>query len=155
MRSEIVHYHLYCYPININNNRVKFFVNIDRDDLLLERIKNSIPKKDEQKFCNLINKILEGLEVKYEMVSIKLTDSITTIPAIIVYNEYVSLLNHAMLAFGAYNRHEKKLLLSSTHHIIKYLYQTLCIENISDEDPAIVEMVKIIYEKALREGHIY
>lgn len=137
----------------------KTFVDVMRDDLLLEKIASDIPVDEAQDLCNEIGEIL--MRFRINMHSIELEDKTETVAARVVNGLHLSSqLERLMKSDPTSERgaqweqaiDRKKLLLSQSHPMIRTLHRKICIENVSNEDPELVKAVLFIYNCGMIAG---
>lgn len=142
----------------------KTFVDVTRDKLLLsdalmKPTDTDIDEKEGNKLCDRLKNLYESIGISLFKVILDL--KFTSVPAIIVNQVHLSaqlekLLNNSTGTKrneqykSAFER--KNMLISSSNQITKYLYQKLCVENISFDDSNIIELAHTIYTSALISG---
>jgi molecular chaperone HtpG len=152
---------------NMTDLNTKTFVDIARDELLIELIPNEIDSIEEnelnstqgKELCDKLKELYSDQGIVFFKVI--LDDKFIDVPAIIVNQlRLSSQLEKQLNNSTGTKRNEqykpafdrKNMLISNSNEVIQYMYKKLCIDCVPLNDPDIVDKAKTIYTMALMAG---
>ncbi len=137
----------------------KVFVDVSRDDLLIEPESNELGQTQTDELCAKLMELYKSIGINF--FEVKPNDKFTTVPAIVVSRVHLSAQLEKLLCNNAMSKRKeqyqpmfdrKNLLISPSNEITKYLHQKLCVENVGIDDPTIIQTCRFIHTTALISG---
>ena len=137
----------------------KTFVDVSRDKLLIESNSDEINSSQGNELCLKLKDLYQSMGIKF--FEVKLDEKFNSVPAIIVNHVHLSAqLEKILNNSTATKRNEqykpvferKDMLISNSNKVTQYMYQKLCVENISMDNPDIIDKAETIYTMALIAG---
>ena len=147
---------------DLNDTNTKTFVDVARDKLLLSQAQlesNDINMAQGTELCAKLKELYSSIGINF--FEVKLDEKFTSVPAIIVNHVHLSAQLEKLLNNSAGTKRNeqykpvferKDMLVSNSNKITQYLYQKLCVEAISLNDPDIIDKAQTIYTCALIAG---
>ena len=144
---------------NMTDLNTKTFVDVTRDKLLIESNPDEINSSQGNELCLKLKDLYHSMGIKF--FEVKLDEKFNSVPAIIVNHVHLSAqLEKILNNSTATKRNEqykpvferKDMLISNSNKVTQYMYQKLCVENISMDNPDIIDKAETIYTMALIAG---
>jgi molecular chaperone HtpG len=144
---------------NMIDLNTKTFVDVTRDKLLIESNPDEINSSQGNELCLKLKDLYHSMGIKF--FEVKLDEKFNSVPAIIVNHVHLSAqLEKILNNSTATKRNEqykpvferKDMLISNSNKVTQYMYQKLCVENISMDNPDIIDKAETIYTMALIAG---
>ena len=144
---------------DMSDLNTKAFVDVSRDKLLLESNQSEIDPSQEKELCTKLKELYQSMGINF--FEVILDTKFVSVPAIIKNHVHISAQLEKLLSNSTSTKRNeqykpafdrKDLLVSDSNKIIKYMYQKLCVDCVSYDDPDIIDKAQNIYTMALIAG---